>query len=110
MDLFFQVIFHQEEIANFLLVEFLDDLCFFVRSYSIWIVLVSKSWSFFKGLLSTLFFLFVVFPLNILQQVLTPPFEHEIFKSVLLIFLPRFMKIIHIQLHNGELTCRTNDV
>lgn len=35
MDLFFQVIFHQEEIANFLLVEFLDDLCFFVRSYSI---------------------------------------------------------------------------
>jgi hypothetical protein len=57
-----------------------------------------------------LFLLLVVFALDVPQQMFMSSTEHRVLKCILLVLLPRFVKVIHVELCNPNGTCLTKDV
>lgn len=55
----------------------------------------------FLPTLRFLLLLLIVLPLNFLQQMFLASLEHRVLERILLILLPSFMKIVHVQLHLG---------
>ena len=104
-------------LAHFLFDSFQQSKSFEVKVFlqsssfiSFYFILNARWVLFGETLLNFLLFFLVVLPLDVVQQVLLPSFEHWILERVFLILLTSFVKIIHVQLDRIDVTCLTKEV